>query len=186
MNGSGHPAAGEPPDDLAGVDARVAELANNDDSVRKEARLALVRAGHPAVAGLVEALADPRRQVRWEAAMTLEWMADPDAAAALVGALRDRDFSVRWLAAKGIVALGDEGLAPLLRELVEHSDSNALRESARHVLHDLSNRGGRRRRTLLQPLLAALDDVEPVLAVPPAAAAVLQAVIRARPEGDRH
>jgi len=184
MNGSGHPAAGEPPADATEVGALVVDLANNDGSVRKAARLALVRVGHPAVGALVAALVDPRRQVRWEAAMTLEWMADVDAAPALVGALRDRDFSVRWLAAKGIVALGREGLAPLLRELMEHSDSYTLRESAHHVLHDLSNRGGRRRRTLLRPLLAALVDIEPVLEVPPAAAAVLQALSRSRPAGD--
>ncbi len=165
MNRSGHSAAGEPPADVAEVGALVADLADNDGSVRKAARLALVGVGHPAVAALVEALADGRRQVRWESAMTLEWIADPDAAPALVGALRDRDFSVRWLAAKGIVALGRDGLVPLLQALVEHSDSYALRESAQHVLHDLCNRGGRRVRTLLRPLLAALDGIEPVVQV---------------------
>jgi len=184
MSGSGHPATGEPPAGAAGVGALVADLADNDGSVRKAARLALVGIGHPAVGALVEALADPRRQVRWEAAMTLQWIADPDAAPALVGALRDRDFSVRWLAAKGIAALGRDGLVPLLQALVEHSDSCALRESAQHVLHDLSNRGGRSRQTLLRPLLASLGDIEPVVEVPPAAAALLQALSPSGPAGD--
>ena len=184
MNGSVHPATGEPPAAASEVGARVADLANDDGSVRKAARVALVRIGHPAVGALVAALADPRRQVRWEAAMTLEWIADPDAAPALAGALRDRDFSVRWLAAKGVVALGPAGLVPLLQALVAHSDSYALRESAQHVLHDLSNRGGRRVRALLKPLLAALDDIEPVVEVPPAATAVLRALSRSRSAGD--
>ena len=174
MNESGHPNPVNEPADLGEVRARVADLTSDDGSVRKAARLALVRVGHPAVASLVEALRDRRRQVRWEAAMTLEWIADPDAAPALVGALQDRDFSVRWLAAKGLVALGPDGLVPLLEALIERSGSVTLRESAHHVLHDLYNRGGRRRRAMLRPLLLALEDVEPGLEVPPAAAAVLQ------------
>jgi HEAT repeat protein len=162
--------------DADSIGSLISDLASDDGWVRETARLSLVGIGSRAVAALIEALGDPHRRVRWEAAKALEQIANPQAAPALVGALEDKEFSVRWLAAEGLVAIGSEALGPLLRALIERSDSVWLREGAHHVLHDLHNLARRRLGPMLKPLLAALEDLEPTLGVPMAARAALEAL----------
>jgi HEAT repeat protein len=169
--------------DPAIVSWLIADLASQSPLVRANARQSLVAMRGPAVAPLIEALADPKRQVRWEAAKALSQIADPAAAAALVRSLRDRGFGVRWLAAEGLIALGSKGLVPLLRALIDHSDSVWLRQGAHHVLHDLAKGN---LKDLLQPVVAALEDVEPSLEVPVAAGTALRALAPAEGQrGDR-
>jgi hypothetical protein len=158
------------------VGSLTAQLASDDGLVRVNARQSLVAIGAPAVASLIEALRDANSQVRWEAAKALSEIVDPAAAPALVRALQDRGFGVRWLATEGLIALGSRGLTPLLRALVERSDSVRLRQGAHHVLHDLARR--RDLTQVLQPVLAALDGIEPSLQVPVAAEAALEALMR--------
>jgi len=119
---------------------------------------------------LIECLSDPRPHVRWEAAKTLGSIRDPAAAGALVNALEDKDGDVRWLAAVGLVALGRDGLEPLLMALLERPDSDWLRDGSHHVCHDLARTESGE---FLRPLLVALDQLEPQTAVPQAAYAVL-------------
>jgi HEAT repeat protein len=166
--------------DPATISSLIADLASQAALVRTNARQSLVTMGGPAVAPLIEALADPKRQVRWEAAKALSQIADPAAAPALVRALRDRGFGVRWLAAEGLIALGSKGLVPLLRALIEHSDSVWLLQGAHHVLHDLAKGN---LKDLLQPVLASLEGVEPSLEVPVSAETALHTLARA--EGRR-
>jgi HEAT repeat protein len=128
------------------------------------------------VTPLIEALAGGDTQTRWEAAKALGYLADPDGAPALVRALRDEEFGVRWLAAEGLILLGRDGLEPLLRALMERPDSVWLRQGAHHVLRVLSRRGFRE---VLQPVLAALDGLEPWLQVPLAAEDARDALARA-------
>jgi HEAT repeat protein len=151
----------------------IADLASQDELVRTEARQTLVGMREPAVFPLIQALRNPRRQVRWEAAKSLSEIANPTAAPALVKALRDPEFSVRWLAAEGLIALGPKGLAPLLRALIERSDSVWVRQGGHHVLHDLAK--GELKETL-QSVVAALQGLEPSLEVPRAARAALDAL----------
>ena len=151
----------------------IADLARDDPLVRVRARHWLEAIGRPAVPALIEALADPSSQVRWEAAKALGRMGDPAAAPSLVRALQDRGFGVRWLAADGLIALGPAGLVPLLQALVKRSGSVWLRQGAHRVLHELA-RG--QLKDVLQPVVAALEGIEPSLAVPPAAEAALEAL----------
>jgi HEAT repeat protein len=165
------------------ISSLITDLASQSALVRTNARQSLVAMGGPAVAPLIEALADPKRQVRWEAAKALSQIADPAAAPALARALRDRGFGVRWLAAEGLIALGSKGLVPLLRALIDHSDSVWLRQGAHHVLHDLAKGI---LKDLVQPVLAALEGVEPSLEVPVAAETALRALAPAEGQrGDR-
>jgi HEAT repeat protein len=160
MNAGRHPDDTDTRADPETIGTLVADLGGDDGSVRESARLSLVRLGSPAVAGLIAALGDAHRRVRWEAAKALEQIADPEAAPALVGALEDQDPAVRWLAAEGLIALKSKGLVPLLRALIERSDSFELREGAHHVLHDLHDVSERRLGGgLLKPLLAACRTV---------------------------
>jgi HEAT repeat protein len=153
--------------DRSTVESLIKALGDEDGLVRHQARLALVEMGRPVVPFLVDALRDHSDHRRWEAAKALSQIGDPAAAPALVSILEDENFGVRWLAAEGLIAAGTKGLAPLLDALVKHSDSAWLREGAHHVLRTLAGDHGLHKE--LAAVLAALDDVEPVIEVPPAA-----------------
>jgi HEAT repeat protein len=162
--------------DSADIPALIATLAGNDGLARQRAREALVNIGKPAVVPLMKALEAPKSDfdLRWEAAKALSELEDPAAAPALIKTLEeDSSFSVRWLAAEGLIALGGDGLPPLLEALVKRSNSASLREGAHHVLRML-NEGDLR--SQIAPVLAALEDVEPILEVPVAAHVALDAL----------
>jgi HEAT repeat protein len=155
------------------IEFLIADLHNYHWQTRQRARESLVAIGEPAVAYLINALTDADRQVRWEAAKALSQIGDPAAATALVNALGDKTPGVRWLAAEGLIGMGREGLIPLLQTLVHHSDSGWLREGAHHVLREQSNLDLSKR---VAPVLAALEDIEPVIQVPRPAQAALDAL----------
>jgi HEAT repeat protein len=154
-----------------GIPELVSALANPDPAVRTRARKALVALGKPAVPSLIQLLSHRKPHVRWEAAKALGGIADPIAAPALVNALDDRDGDVRWLAAVGVAALGRDGLQPLLAALLQRAQSSSFCEAAHHVCHALLKR--KRLGPILRPLLAAMKESEPEVAVPPAAYAAL-------------
>jgi HEAT repeat protein len=142
----------------------------------QKARLRLVSIGKPAVGPLIEALRSRKLWVRWEAAKALGQIADPATAEALVQALRDREFAVRWLAAEALIAIRRGGLKPLLGELIEDADNSWLRQGAHHILRTLAQTG---LRETVQPVLVALDGVEPSIEVSLVARKVLDALTRA-------
>lgn len=117
----------------------IAALSDADAVERQKARAALVEIGADAVPSLIQLLSDPRIHSRWEAAKTLGQIRDPQAAPVLVAALEDQDFDVRWLAAEGLIALRCAGLRPLLRALIQHPDSEWLREGAHWVCHGVAH-----------------------------------------------
>jgi HEAT repeat protein len=153
----------------------LAQIASHSGVERKHARERLVALGKPAVAPLIEALADDRDIVRWEAAKAFTDLHDPSAAPALVKGLEDSDGDVRWLAAEALVGLGRAGLKPLLEALMQHPGSVELRDGAHHVLHSL--RHGKLA-DLAEPVLKSLEGFEPDLAVPFSAETALQALAR--------
>ncbi|MBN1395289.1 MAG: HEAT repeat domain-containing protein [Pirellulales bacterium] len=145
------------------VSALVAELADPSGAVRRRAREKLVALGGPAVDLLLELLTHRKAHLRWEAAKALGGIRDPRAAADLVRALEeDEDGDVRWLAAEALIALGWEGLRPLLARLADRPGSVALREGAHRVCHSL---GGRKAYGAVRPVLDALNEPDPELAV---------------------
>jgi HEAT repeat protein len=147
----------EPTADPARLSTLVSALRSPDYGERVHARQALEEVGHPAIGPLVELLADPSHQMRWEAAKTLVAIADAGASPALVEALLDEEFDVRWLAAEALIAIGRDGLRPLLRALEEHPESAWLRQGAHHVLHDLEDPA---LRELAAPTLEALESFD--------------------------
>jgi HEAT repeat protein len=161
-----------------GIPELVRSLANRDATSREKARKSLVAIGRRAVPSLIPLLSHRKPHVRWEAAKTLCGIADPLSAFALVGALDDRNGDVRWLAAEGLVALGQDGLQPLLAAMLERVQSRWFREGAHHVCQTLA--GKRKLGPILRPVLAALNEPEPAVAAPAAAYAAL-ARLRALP-----
>ena len=155
----------------ARIPSLVTDLANPDPAVRMRAREALVAIGKRTVPSLIPLLSHRKPHVRWEAAKALCSIADPIAAFALVNALDDRDGDVRWLAAAGVAALGQDGLQPLLAGLLERARSPWFREGAHHICHTLVKK--RNLGPILRPLLEAMGQPEPEIAVPSAAYAAL-------------
>ncbi len=154
------------------VDQLLAGLSSNDAVERQRARNALVKVGSSAVPGLLAALDDKRQHVRWEAAKTLADIADPAASETLVQTLGDEDSDVRWVAGEALIALKRDAVKPLLNGLTKSQDSEGLYKSAHHVLHDLSQHSYLG--PLLAPVLKALDQSEPEVAVPVAAQRALE------------
>jgi HEAT repeat protein len=143
-----------------------------------DAREELVDIGRAAVPALIGALHDPDEHVRWEAAKALGQISDSSAAPALVEALLDPNFGVRWLAAEGLITMRRRGLKPLLQALIERSDSVWLRQGAHHILRTLATSGPHQE---IEPVLQALTGPEPIVEVPPAAAAVLKKLEERQP-----
>ncbi len=153
------------------VQQLIDRLASRDGVSRYAARRQLVHLGPVAVPCVIRALRDHRRQVRWEIAKVLGEIADPIAASALVESLEDRDSDVRWLAAEALTRIGRDSMHPLLTAILDRPDSDLLRHGAHHVFHDLVKRHGD---TEAAQVLAAMDEAEPEVHVPPAAYAVLR------------
>jgi len=158
----------------------IAKLAAKDGREREKARWFLVAIGSPAVADLIELLEARNEQVRWEAAKALADIADPAAADALVKTLEDKVFDVRWLAAEGLIKLGQVGIVPLLKALIERSDSPWLRIGVHHVLHDLVA-GDLNLKELAQPIIDSLEDAESVIETPLIAKAILDRLVSGQP-----
>jgi HEAT repeat protein len=156
------------------IDALVGQLGSRQWRVRRDARLALEQMGSQAIPYLTPAATAPDDQVRWEALKILGATANPAVVPVLVDALsNDRNAGNRWVAADALSNLGYAGLRPLLRALVEHSELVFLRAGAHHVLKVLARDG---LHSLLAPVLAALDGIEPALVVPIEAHRALEAL----------
>jgi hypothetical protein len=146
--------------DMELVKSLITDLGSEEGILRVRARKSLVDIGHAAVGPLAEALASKREWLRWEAAKALAQIGDPLATQALIKALQDKLFDVRWLAAEGLIHIGGEAVEPLLKALVEHPDSPWIREGVHHILHDLPENAIKE---LVNPVLHALEDMEPSL-----------------------
>lgn len=166
------------------IDLLIANFANDHGLARQHARESLVAIGRPAVGPLMQALQHKDWRMRWGAAKALGQIADPVAANALVKMLEDQQGGIRWLAAEGLIVLGRAGLAPLLQALIHHSDSMSLREGAHHVIHSLIEEDPDLSYSLT-PVLAALEDIEPAIQVPPAAQAALTVLAQATDQQGR-
>jgi HEAT repeat protein len=155
------------------IDALIAAMAEDHGLTRLKARQALVAMKQEAIAPLVKALQHPEWRIRWGAAKALGQIGDPSVAEALIKSLEDERPGIRWLAAEALIALRPAGLHALLEALIHHSDSSWLREGAHHIIHDIAEKDPDLSH-VLAPVAAALDDVEPVIEVPPAAQTALR------------
>ncbi len=107
---------------------------------RRKARLDLVKIGKPAIKYLSGLLNEPKEQVRWEAIKTLSQINDSKSIPILINALENGDIDVRWIAAEGLINIGKESIEPLLKALLENSNSKYLLKGAHHVLKDLQSK----------------------------------------------
>jgi HEAT repeat protein len=154
------------------IEQLATDLGSKDTVQRQNAQRALVRLGSAAVPALLGALDAPEKRARWEAAKALTDIADPAAAKRLVRALGDRDSDVRWVVGEALVALGRDGVKPLLQALTESGLPEGTYPAAHHVLHELVKQNDLAAR--LEPVLHAFNKTEPEVTVPLAAAEALE------------
>jgi HEAT repeat protein len=155
----------------ADIEELIAALEHHNPVERQKARETLVVIGRPAVTALLRLLEHRTGHVRWEAVKALEAIGDPAAASDLVARLTDKDEDVRWVAAEALIALRRKGLKSLLKALADKPDSTWLQQGAHHVFNTLHKKQALE---LLLPVLAALKQEEPELAIPQAVAKVLE------------
>jgi len=111
------------------ISSLIADLGSKDGSVRVKARRSLVAIGEPAVAPLVEALANPKEWVRCEAAKALgqiniPWSRHANKAiiSALIADLGSKDGIVRVRARKSLVAIGKPSVGSLVEALASKKE----------------------------------------------------------------
>jgi HEAT repeat protein len=119
----------------------IKELGSDNGMEREKARKALVAKGKDSLDYLMELLFHPRHIYRWEAVKTMEEIGDPDSIPMLIQGLEDDKSDVRWIAAEGLIRIGFQSVEPLLRTLIEKSDSVFVLEGAHHVFFDLEEKG---------------------------------------------
>jgi HEAT repeat protein len=160
------------------IAALITDLDSPDGFIRLRARWYLTTIGRRAIPHLGKALDNKDTVMRWEAAKALEQIGDPQAIEVLIDALEDNMFDVRWMAAEGLIIIGRPAIRRLLKKLIEHPDSEWLREGAHHIIRCLKNPG---LRLTLQSLLRALEDLEAPLEVPLAAEKALNSLNEKEP-----
>ncbi len=115
------------------------QLGDQDETVRAQAALALVRAREAAVAPLVEILSDPRRAAERAAATEILVQLDELAIAPLLGVLESPDAALK---ARAVEVLGtlraQQAVAPLLGPLLSPEGSHELRAAAAAALEKIS------------------------------------------------
>jgi HEAT repeat protein len=154
------------------ITALIKQLSGKDDYARMQARETLICIGRPAVGDLVKTLETADTPLRWQIIKILECIQDPAAAAILVEQLKDDDAGVRWAASDALIALRSDAIAALLQALVRDFDSSWLRRGAHHILHVMKDSGRLNKAEL--DVYAALEDIEPMVAVPWAAEKALE------------
>jgi HEAT repeat protein len=155
------------------IESLIGDLANKDELVRVKARRRLVSYKSRSVAPLIKLLTNKNDWVRWEAAKALSQIGNPSSIQALLEAFTDKSFEVRWLAAEGLIKIGRKAIIPSLTALVNSSGSYWLREGVHHILHDMNKRKPQK---VLQPVLTALEGLQPALETPLVAKVALNAL----------
>lgn len=151
----------------------IGNLGNQSGILRKEARKELVAKGRYAIDFLSELVDHPKHLYRWEAVKTLEGIGDPISIPVLIHALEDDESDVRWIAAEGLIKIGVQSVKPLLKSLIEKSDSGFLPAGVHHVFHDLKKAGKLPANFPVDELLSALNHPGRVEIVKPLAAKLL-------------
>ncbi len=136
------------------VEPLIAALSDTDSRVRDWAAYALGRIGDPrAVEPLIAVLSDTDKFARASAALALGRIGDPRGVEPLIAVLSDTDWYVRSIAAEALGRTGDpRAVEPLLPTLRWEKYFNPAGDGLA-ALGELS----------LEPLLAALEDDDPIV-----------------------
>lgn len=156
---------------LVDIDQLVRQLCSGDMSVRMRARQSLVAIGAAAVPAICRLANSNNGRVRWECAKTLSEIADPAAIDTLIDLLEDSDEGTRWDASIGLINIGSEAVAPLLKAIIHRSIDYTIICGARHVIHEFSKTPWG---SMLGPLYDALNGYSPRESAPVEAGKALE------------
>jgi HEAT repeat protein len=147
------------------IHAIVDDLSSSNLMTRHIANLKLSSIGNLAIPYLLPLLKfSPSKNTRKEVVKILGKIKDPESIDVLLFAMRDDNYEVRWDAAESLISIGSASILPLLKYLVLHFESHALRDGARHILRSL--RGSDNCDDPLEKLFHALDRFGPVEQIP--------------------
>ena len=175
----------------AAVPALVGALGDPAPEVRAAAAAALGAIGDPSAApALRERLSDEIEDVRARSAAALGAIRDAEAAPELLAALRDPDGAVRWWAGEALAAIGPPAVAGLAGVLSAAAEPIGARLVAARTLGAIGDPAA------ITALAAALRDGCAIirdtaaealrrLDAPAARAALEEAALAARPQGDQ-
>ncbi|MFC2086210.1 HEAT repeat domain-containing protein [Bacteroidota bacterium] len=148
-------------------------LASSDSSLRIETRNELVDIGTDIIAYLSEILFFNDHHLRWEAAKTINQMAETEGIEIQIKTLEDDQSDIRWIAAEGLVKMGKKSIVPILKKLQEvGTDSIYLIKGAYHVLHKIYIE--KELKEKLKPLVKALNSKKHYHQIPALVNALLQ------------
>ncbi len=149
-------------------------LGSRDPTKRHQAHNRLSEFGGKAIPALIKLTADPKPELRREAASILGDIHDPSGIPALINLLDDEAYEVRWRAAESLIKMDRDGIIPLFREL-QHSnrfDSAWFLDSVHHILRKLNEKGYLGPPS--QKVLKAFEDPVKEIAIPEAAEKALE------------
>ncbi len=144
-------------------------LGSDDGMERKKAREKLVAKGKNMIDFLMELLNNPKHILRWEALKTLEEIDDPLCIPLFIRALEDDEMDVRWIAAEGLIKLGEQSVKPLLKALVDKSESVFVLAGAHHVFYYLKKADKLPADFPIDKLLSTLKNLENASTIRPMA-----------------
>ena len=148
-------------------------LGSKEGMERKQARAELVAKGKNMIDFLTELLNHPKHIYRWEALKTMQEIGDPISIPMFIQALEDDESDVRWIAAEGLIKLGMQSVRPLLKTLVEKSDSIFILAGVHHVFYDLKKAKKLPANFPIDKLLSALKNSDWIGSIKPMAYALL-------------
>lgn len=134
----------------------IEQLSDKNGFEREYARKELVAKGEKAVPYLVELTDDPLHILRWESMKALSEMGLPSLTHFFIEKLENDESDVRWIAAEGLIKIGPSAVKPILRALMEKSDSVFLLSGSHHIIHALLGKNQLRKDLHFKKLLPLL------------------------------
>lgn len=149
----------------------------SDDGLRRErARRRLVAIGAAVIAPLVRESQHGSRQLRLEATRALAAIGAAETANVLARRFTDTP-EIAWAAAEGLRRMGRVGAIAALEQVVADPSCHSVRVAAQHTLRELQDPAVR---PAIVPVVAALNDGEPISQAPVAAYLALASLRGAR------
>lgn len=156
------------------IPSLINELKNPDKVMRMEAHDVLSCIGAAAVPELAKTMANADSKLRWQIIKVFNSIQDASTIPFLLEELKDDNTEIRWAASNALINLRRQVIPPLLEALICEFDSLWLQQSAHHILRVLRDNG--KLTPTEEKVYQALEDIEPTVSVPWAAAKALEAL----------
>lgn len=115
----------------------IEQLSSNETTIRLDARNQLIRMGSDVLPYMHKLLKSKDKQLRWEAAKTIEAIGHPDSIPDLLELLEKKETDFRWIASEALINIGRQSIVPLLQAIIARDETHFLRSAAQHVFNEL-------------------------------------------------